>query len=119
MHYLTGMQGSLVDMGPRLPSLPLGFWRKGMPALTTQDKPGYHLAKIAKGELGELSKVKEEIEEALDAQDQKAEVMVLVELSDAIGAIEAYLARHHPTISIEDLLRMAAITKRAFDHGRR
>lgn len=81
--------------------------------------PGYHLSVIDKGELGELSKIKEEIDEALDAEAQSSKVMVLVELSDAVGAIEAYLARHHPSISLEDLKTMSAITKRAFENGRR
>jgi phosphoribosyl-ATP pyrophosphohydrolase len=90
-----------------------------MPSQGKKDSPGYHLATIAKGELGELSKIMEEVEEAMDAQAQQAHVMVLVELSDTVGAIEAYLARHHPSIALEDLRKMATITKRAFDNGRR
>lgn len=83
------------------------------------EKPGYHLAQIAKGELGELSKVREELDEAFDAQEQQASVMVLVELSDMLGAVQAYLEKHHPSITLDDLLRFSKITQRAFQNGRR
>lgn len=79
----------------------------------------YHLDKIPKGVYGELSKVQEEILEALDASKQNCDVMVLVELSDAIGAIEAYLEKHHPTITLDSLIKMSNITKRAFNSGQR
>lgn len=81
--------------------------------------PGYHLADIARGELGEATKVREETEEFLDAVAQNAHIMALVELSDLYGAIEAYLARHHPSTTMADLATMAAITRRAFQSGRR
>ncbi len=79
----------------------------------------YHLDKIEKGVYGELSKVQEEIHEAIDAKKQKCELMVLIELSDAIGAIEAYLEKYHPSFSIDDLAIMSKITKRAFQSGNR
>lgn len=80
---------------------------------------GYHIKDIKKGEIGELSKIKEELEECFDAEEQGCCLMVLIELSDLVGAIKHYLAKHHPTISIQDLEKMANITKRAFDNGRR
>lgn len=80
---------------------------------------GYHLTEIEKGTLGELSKVREELCEAEDAERQGSSVMLLVELSDCVGAIEAYLAKHHPSITLDDLKNFAAITKRAFDQGER
>ena len=83
------------------------------------ESPGYHLVKIPKGELGELSKLREELTEAEDAEEQQSTIMVLVELSDLYGAMEAYLARHHPTITMDDLKTFAAITRRAFANGRR
>lgn len=64
------------------------------------DKPGYHLKHIKKGVLGELSKVFEEVKELKDAKKQKAKVMILVELSDILGAIESYLDKHHPGMSM-------------------
>lgn len=79
----------------------------------------YHLDKIEKGVYGELSKIQEEILEALDADKQNCDVMVLVELSDTIGAIEAYLEKHHPTITLDSLIKMSNITKRAFKSGQR
>lgn len=99
----------------RMRSYPEGL----MSAASNPSKPGYHLACIEKGQLGELSKIKEEMEEALDAHAQNASVMVLVELSDLIGAVEAFLAKHHPSISLDDLRTFSAITKRAFENGRR
>lgn len=83
------------------------------------ERPGYHLVHIPKGELGELSKVREELSEAEDAEGQNSAIMVLVELSDMYGAMEAYLARHHPTLTMTDLKTFAAITRRAFANGRR
>lgn len=80
---------------------------------------GYHFARIKKGELGELSKVREELEEALDAYAQGVEIMILLELSDLVGAIDAYLKKHHPSLDLVDLVRMAQITARAFESGDR
>lgn len=87
--------------------------------LPTVENPGYHLKVIPKGEVGELSKIHEEILEALDAEAQGASVMTLVELSDLIGAVKAYLAKHHPSLTLEDLETFASITSRAFTSGRR
>jgi phosphoribosyl-ATP pyrophosphohydrolase len=82
-------------------------------------QPGYHLTPIDKGILGEMSKIMEEAEEAADAVMQGCEIMVLVELSDLYGAIKAYLTKHHPSMTMESLAAMSAITERAFVNGRR
>ena len=81
--------------------------------------PGYHLAPIVKGELGELSKVQEELDELKDAMDQGARIMAAVELADLYGALEAFLARHLPGVTMNDVATFSAITKRAFENGRR
>ena len=81
--------------------------------------PGYHLRKIPKGEIGESSKILEEVLELQDAEAQDAKIMELVELSDLMGAIALYLEKHHPSTSIDDLLTMSHITRRAFASGRR
>ena len=83
------------------------------------DKPGYHLVHIEKGVLGELSKIREEVEELEDAAAQGVKVMELVELSDLIGAVKAYLIKHHPSSTLADLEAMAEVTSRAFRNGRR
>lgn len=80
---------------------------------------GYHERQIPRGVFGELSKIKEEVEEIEDAVEQGCVIMELVELSDLYGAIEGYLAAHHPTTTMEDLKRMAHITGRAFRDGDR
>lgn len=81
--------------------------------------PGYHLKNISKGVLGELSKIREELDEAEDAEDQGSKVMLLVELSDLLGAVEGYLAKHMPDFTLQDLINMKNITQRAFKNGHR
>jgi hypothetical protein len=88
-----------------------------MPSTPPSTACGYHLARIPKGELGESSKILEEVLELIDAETQDCVIMGLVELSDLIGAVNAYLAKHHPGITLADLSTMARITKRAFDNG--
>ena len=83
-------------------------------------KRGYHLSEIPRGTVGEFSKIEEEIAEARDAVRQNCRVMILMELSDAIGAMDAYLRNHFAgAVTIDDLLRMAVATGRAFDAGER
>lgn len=80
---------------------------------------GYHKNQIKKGTYGEISKIQEELEELQDAQQQNNKIMQLVELSDIIGAIEGFLDKHHPKITIQDLLIMAKATHNAFKSGDR
>lgn len=54
--------------------------------------PGYHLTHIPKGEMGKFSKIEEEFLEFIDANEQKSNIMALVELSDLIGSIKYYLS---------------------------
>lgn len=85
----------------------------------TDFKPGYHTKPIAKGVLGEPSKIAEEHEEFQDAVAQGVKIMALVELSDLVGAIRAYLTEHHPGMTLDDLDAMRHVTERAFKNGRR
>ena len=55
---------------------------------------GYHTTEIPKGKLGEFSKIEEEFFEAKDALEQENPIMVLLELSDMLGAIEEYCKKH-------------------------
>lgn len=82
-------------------------------------KPGYHVRQIARGVLGEASKILEEAEEFRDALEQGVELMALIELSDMQGAIRAYLQKHHPSLTMDDLRRMNDVTRRAFENGHR
>ena len=82
-------------------------------------KPGYHLRHIEKGTLGDADKIREEVEEFLDAVQQDVKIMALVELSDLMGAIKAYLYKHHPGVTFDDLHAMRRVTERAFRNGRR
>lgn len=82
-------------------------------------KIGYHITEITPGIFGEASKIREELDEFEDALEQGCKVMALVELSDMIGAIRAYLIQNHPSIGIHDLIDMSHITERAFANGNR
>jgi phosphoribosyl-ATP pyrophosphohydrolase len=78
---------------------------------------GYHLKEIKKGEFGEFSKIREEMEELLDAHEQNNRVLEIVELTDLLGAIEAYVRKNNLTLS--DLISMMELTKKAFKDGDR
>jgi hypothetical protein len=77
----------------------------------------YHLTKIPKGIYGKASKIKEEYLEFEDAIYQDNPLMALQELSDILGAIEAYSAAYN--MSLNDLIKMKEATKRAFESGHR
>lgn len=78
---------------------------------------GYHLKQIEKGEYGEFSKIREEVEELLDAHEQDNRVLEIVEFTDLLGAIEAYVAKNN--LTLKDLIAMMELTKKAFKEGDR
>jgi hypothetical protein len=82
-------------------------------------KPGYHLTEIPKGIIGESSKILEEVQELQDAERQGIKVMQLCELSDIFGALEAYMEKNFPRLTVRDLQKMSNATRRAFANGRR
>lgn len=82
-------------------------------------RPGYHLVAIARGELGELSKIQEELDELRDAMTQGSRIMAAVELADLMGAVQAFMDRHLPGMTLQDLQTFSAITRRAFENGHR
>lgn len=77
----------------------------------------YHIKPITKGKYGTFSKLKEEMEEIEDALEQENPIMVLVELSDLVGAIEGYA--NSMGFTLGDITRMSEATKRAFRSGGR
>lgn len=78
---------------------------------------GYHKNEIPRGKFGEFSKIKEEFLEAEDAFEQDNKLMLLLELSDLIGAIEGYCDKYN--LDLEDILKMKESTKSAFSDGTR
>ena len=78
---------------------------------------GYHTYEIKKGILGEISKIEEELNELKDAESQDSKIMITIELSDMIGAIEEYAKKFN--LSLKDLKKFSDITKRAFKNGKR
>jgi hypothetical protein len=83
------------------------------------DAKGYHIKTFDRGVYGESSKIMEEVLELQDAEAQGARIMALHELSDILGAVHGYLRKHHPDMKFEDLIKMANITRRAFESGYR
>jgi hypothetical protein len=82
--------------------------------------PGYHVEEIPRGTYGEISKILEEAAELKDATEQSNVVMVIIELSDLIGAIDGYMEKYYgDKLTIDNLLTMAEATKRAFKSGHR
>ena len=81
------------------------------------DTPGYHLRPIEKGQYGTLSKIYEEVEEIRDSEAQNNRIMILLELSDLLGAVRGYLEENYPEITLNDLAIMADATQRAFLTG--
>jgi hypothetical protein len=81
---------------------------RSTPALERLDRPGYHLVAIPRGALGELSKVQEELDELRDAMAQDSRVMATVELSDLVGALQAYLDTAAPGTKVSALMRHRA-----------
>lgn len=79
---------------------------------------GYHNIKIKKGKLGEVTKISEEYVEFFNAYDQQNPVMELVELSDLLGAIEAYSQKYY-NINLNQLIVMTRATQSAFQDGSR
>ena len=65
---------------------------------------GYHKVNIQKGVLGEYSKIQEEIQELEDAASQNAKVLIICELCDLIGAIEAYAGKQF-NLTLDDLIK--------------
>lgn len=78
---------------------------------------GCHITEIEKGVLGTPSKIREEYEEFVDSLAQNNPLMALLELSDLIGAIEAYAENYGLTLN--DLVIMQMATKKAFNDGSR
>jgi len=79
----------------------------------------YHTKEIQKGVYGEPSKIREELEEFEDGVLQQNKLLILCELADMIGAVEGYLDNNFPDITVEDLISMARLTKKAFIAGDR
>lgn len=81
---------------------------------------GYHLEEIPRGTYGEISKILEEAAELKDAMEQANKVMVIIELSDLVGAIDGYMEKYYgDKLTIDNLITMAFATKRAFTSGHR
>ena len=78
---------------------------------------GYHIKDIFPGKFGEVGKIQEELEELKDAMEQGIKLMALMEVSDLYGAIEGFLEKHFPGVSMDDIRCMSYVTQRAFKNG--
>ena len=88
-------------------------------AINLNRKIGYHDEIIGKAQIGTFEKILEEIDEMKDAHLSKNKVMELVEISDLYGAIEFYVSKNYPSLSMKEIKKMSQTTKRAFENGRR
>ena len=79
----------------------------------------YHKAHIEKGHLGFSSKIQEELDELKDAEQQQARILMLCEVADLIGAIEAYMKAKFSGFTLEDAIGMARLTQSEFEEGKR
>ena len=80
--------------------------------------PGYHVREIqTQGRFGEPSKIREEVEELEEALEQQNRILAICELADIYGAVEA--VADALGVTMEDVAKMAAATKRAFEDGSR
>lgn len=79
---------------------------------------GYHKNEIVKGEIGEFSKIKEEFDELTDAHEQGLDVLEICEITDLIGAIEAYTIKKW-NLNLSKLYLFSLKTKEAFEEGKR
>ena len=79
---------------------------------------GYHKITIPKGTLGEFSKSEEEFLELKDGFEQDDKILQIVELTDLIGAIDAYSSCQFG-LSLGDLIKFTRKTQQAFDDGSR
>lgn len=70
----------------------------------------FHQKEISKGVLGELSKIREELEEAEDAEEQGQDLMLLVELSDLVGAVGLVSEKYG--ISLDQLVTFAKLRRK-------
>lgn len=78
----------------------------------------YHTREIPRGVFGDASKILEEIEEFTDALEQENPVLQLCELADVIGAIEGFVV-YKFNITLDDLIKMKNLNKKAFENGYR
>lgn len=79
---------------------------------------GYHKKEIKKGVYGQFSKIKEEFDELEDANNQWDKILIMCELSDLVGAIEAF-AKEKFNLTLVDIKKFSDKTKQAFTDGKR
>ena len=78
---------------------------------------GYHNRVIFKGKYGEFSKIEEEMDELKNAIEQNNKILTICEMSDLIGAIEAFAEKQG--VTLKDLKDFSDLTKSAFKEGKR
>jgi hypothetical protein len=72
-------------------------------------KMSFHEREIPRGKYGEVSKILEEVYEALDSDERNHRLMLLIELSDIVGAVEGVLLHKKFGHSVEDLIKFARL----------
>jgi len=70
----------------------------------------FHKRKIKKGVFGELSKIQEELDEAFDAEEQGQDLVLIIELSDLVGACAGVAKKYG--ITLKQLVKFAELRSR-------
>ena len=80
--------------------------------MTEYKKSYFHVMPVRRGTYGELSKVQEELDEALDAETRGQKLLLMIELSDIIGAVAGVAERHG--YSLDDLIQFSELRRNVF-----
>jgi hypothetical protein len=67
----------------------------------------FHKREIKKGVYGDLSKIQEELDEAYDSEEQGQDLMLLIELSDIVGACAGVAKKYG--LSLDQLVTFAKL----------
>ena len=74
--------------------------------MSDQKESLFHNRPIFEGEYGKLSKIEEELDEAKEAAEQGIDLMVLIELSDIIGAVAGVVEQQYG-MTLDDLVQFS------------
>lgn len=80
--------------------------------MTEYKKSYFHVMPVRQGTYGELSKIQEELDEALDAETRGQKLLLMIELSDIIGAVAGVAERHG--YSLDDLIQFSELRRNVF-----
>lgn len=97
----------VIVSGDEVPVNSANGWKWPASVLSEKKKHHhFHKRDIPEGVFGDFSKIEEEFFEAKDAVEQDVKVMLLIELTDLLGAIRGYMDKNYPGIGFDGLVKM-------------